>query len=82
MNDIIFRTAKCFIFAFLGVFIPELCCILSGTLPPDFHSFALLVIPMLCASLSSGLSAAWSFFQSKVMSSKQDAIEIEGEICE
>lgn len=82
MKDIIFRTAKCFIFAFLGVFIPELCCVLSGTLPSDFHSFALLVIPMLCAALSSGLSAAWNFFSSKVMSNKQDIIEVEGEIIE
>lgn len=74
MSEIIFRTAKCFVFAFLGVFIPELCCVLSGTLPPDFHSFALLVIPMLCASLSSGLSAAWNFI-AKHFTSVEDDLE-------
>lgn len=81
MKDLIFRTAKCFIFAFLGVFIPELCCVLSGTLPSDFHSFALLVIPMLCASLSSGLSAAWNFVVKRFdheFVDPNDIVEIDG----
>lgn len=68
MNDISSRVLKTFVQAFFGVLIPELCVILNGV-PLDFAPAAF--VPMLCASVAAGLSAAWNLLE-KYLSGKKD----------
>lgn len=60
MNDILIRALKTFVQAFLGVFIPEICAILNGTLPADFEAWKAILIPLGCSALAAGISAAWN----------------------
>lgn len=60
MKDWQIRAIKTFIQAFGGVFIPQIACVLSGTLPADFSGWGAVLIPLLCASLAAGISAAWN----------------------
>lgn len=60
MNDILVRAIKTFVQAFLGVFIPELCVILNGTLPVDLSAWKAILIPLGCSALAAGISAAWN----------------------
>lgn len=64
MNDILNRALRTFIQAFLGVFIPELCTFLTGNIPSDLHAVWLILVPVLCASLAAGISAAWNYIDS------------------
>lgn len=60
MNDILVRALKTFVQAFLGVFIPEICVILNGTLPVDIEAWKAILIPLGCSALAAGISAAWN----------------------
>ena len=60
MNDILVRALKTFVQAFLGVFIPEICVILNGTLPVDVSAWKAILIPLGCSALAAGISAAWN----------------------
>lgn len=64
MNDILLRAFKTFVQAFFGVLIPELCVILSGSLPEDIQAFWIYLSPVLCAALAAGISAAWNYIES------------------
>ena len=60
MKDWVKRTIKTFIQAFGGVFIPEICLLLSGALPEDFTALKAILIPLVCSALSAGICAAWN----------------------
>lgn len=59
MKDVLIRTLKTFIEAFLGVLIPEIALILQGNLPEDWCP---VVLPILCAALAAGITAAWNAY--------------------
>lgn len=59
MKDVLIRTIKTFIEAFLGVLIPEIVMILQGTLPADWCP---VIVPILCAALAAGITAAWNAY--------------------
>ena len=60
MKDWMVRALKTFAQAFFGVMIPEACLILNGNLPEDIVGAKAMLIPLLCAALSAGISAAWN----------------------
>lgn len=60
MKDWVVRALKTFVQAFGGIFIPELCIILSGNLPDDFAGWKMLLIPLVCSALAAGIAAAWN----------------------
>lgn len=60
MKDWLIRTIKTFVQAFGGVFIPEFCLILSGTLPSDFVGWKMVMAPLICSALAAGIAAAWN----------------------
>lgn len=59
MKDVLIRTIKTFIEAFLGVLIPEIALILQGNLPEDWCP---VVLPIICAALAAGITAAWNAY--------------------
>lgn len=63
MKDWQIRALKTFIQAFLGIFIPEICGIFSGTLPTNFKGWLAIIIPIGCSALAAGISAAWNIIQ-------------------
>lgn len=78
-KDTIVRTAKTFVQAFGGVFIPGLCIVLNqlstGGFPDDFNPwFWTTIAPMVCASLSAGICAAWNYYL-ELKKKKQEAQE-------
>lgn len=74
-NNILERAIKTFAFAFLGVFIPEICVLLtSGAATFD----SVVVVSIICASLAAGLSATWNFIEN-VWDSKHHITDIEYE---
>ena len=63
IEDIWPRALKTFIQAFFAVLIPEVVAILNGAQLPEGNGWVAVVIPILCASLASGLSAGWNTIQ-------------------
>lgn len=59
MKDVLIRTVKTFIEAFLGVLIPEIVLLLQGNLPSDWYP---VIMPILCAALAAGITAAWNAY--------------------
>lgn len=59
MKDVLIRTIKTFIEAFLGVLIPEIALLLQGNLPEDWCP---VVLPILCAALAAGITAVWNAY--------------------
>lgn len=59
MKDLLIRTVKTFIEAFLGVLIPEIALLLQGNLPEDWCP---VVVPIICAALAAGITAAWNAY--------------------
>lgn len=57
------RALKTFIQAFFGVLIPEVVAVLNGTVPSTFEGWKLLLAPVLCSALASGISAAWNIIK-------------------
>jgi hypothetical protein len=64
MKDWQVRAIKTFIQSFLGIAIPELCAVLSGTLPSTWTDWKAILLPILCSGLSAGISAVWNIYQS------------------
>ena len=60
MKDWMIRAIKTFVQAFGGVFIPEICMILSGALPVDISAWKAVLVPLVCSAIAAGISAAWN----------------------
>ena len=60
MKDWQIRAIKTFVQAFGGIFIPEVCLILTGNLPADFAGWKSVLIPVGCSALAAGIAAAWN----------------------
>lgn len=74
MKDWVKRTIKTFVQAFGGVFIPELCLLLSGALPEDFTALKAILIPLVCSALSAGICAAWNVILEHLKAGESDAV--------
>ena len=59
IDDIWPRALKTFVQAFLGVLVPELVALLQTGIEPG-QEWVAIVLPIICASLASGISAAWN----------------------
>lgn len=66
ITDIKSRALKTFVQAFGGIFIPELCLVLSGNLPADINGWVAILIPLGCSALAAGISAAWNVISNKI----------------
>ena len=60
LPDWAIRAIKTFIQAFGGVLIPELVMVLQGKLPATFSGWTAVMVPIVCAALAAGISAAWN----------------------
>lgn len=60
MKDWMIRAIKTFVQAFGGVFVPEICLVLSGALPADFAGWKMVLAPLICSALAAGIAAAWN----------------------
>jgi len=60
MKDWMIRAIKTFVQAFGGIFVPEICMILNGSLPADFAGWKMILIPLICSALAAGIAAAWN----------------------
>lgn len=60
MKDWVVRTIKTFVQSFFGILIPEACVILGGGFPETIESVWLIISPILAASLSAAICAAWN----------------------
>lgn len=69
-REILIRAGKTFIQSFLGVLIPELCMVLSASVP-DATFWTVALPPLLCAALAAGISAAWNIVSIALAPSEQ-----------
>lgn len=60
MKDWMIRAIKTFVQAFFGVLIPEFVVIIRDGSMMGWSRFWTLMVPVLCAALAAGISAAWN----------------------
>lgn len=76
IEDIWPRALKTFLQAFFGVLIPEVVALLNGAQLPEGNWWVAVVLPIICASLASGISAGWNtiqnYFAGKVEEDEHD----------
>ena len=71
MKDVAIRAAKTFVQAFFGVLIPEVCIVLNGGFPKDVKAVWMVLSPVIAASLSAGISAAWNTISVKLKKTEE-----------
>ena len=62
-NNVLERAVKTFIFAFLGVLVPEVCVLLTGSPSDIVAAYPVVVVSIICAALAAGLSATWNYLE-------------------
>ena len=60
LPDWAIRAIKTFVQAFFGLFIPALATYLANGFPEDIKAFWVWLAPIISASLSAAISAAWN----------------------
>ena len=66
MPDWLVRTIKTFVQSFFGVLIPEVCIMLNGGFPADVNELWTYLAPVVAASLSAAICAAWNILSEKL----------------
>ena len=66
MPDWLIRTIKTFVQSFFGVLIPEVCIVLNGGFPASVGEAWKVLAPVVAASLSAAICAAWNIIQEKL----------------
>lgn len=61
LPDWAIRALKTFVQTFLGVLIPALSTYLANGFPPDIKAFWIWLAPVISASLSAAIAAAWNY---------------------
>lgn len=61
LPDWAIRALKTFVQTFLGVLIPALSAYLANGFPPDIKAFWVWLAPVISASLSAAIAAAWNY---------------------
>lgn len=71
MKDWMVRALKTFVQAFFGVLIPEFVVIIRDGSMMGWSKMWTLLVPVLCAALAAGISAAWNII-SEVLKKQEE----------
>lgn len=71
MKDWMIRALKTFVQAFFGVLIPEFVVIIRDGSMMGWSKMWTLLVPVLCAALAAGISAAWNII-SEVLKKQEE----------
>ena len=66
MKDWMIRALKTFVQTFGGVFIPELCILLSGGFPENLSAVWIALSPVVAGALSAAIAAVWNIILEKL----------------
>ena len=66
MPDWLIRTIKTFVQSFFGVLVPEVCIMLNNGFPADLLKLWKILAPVVAASLSAAICAAWNIISEKL----------------
>lgn len=77
MKDWMVRALKTFVQAFFGVLIPEFVVIISDGSMMGWSKFWTLMVPVLCAALAAGISAAWNIISEALKKQEEEDAESE-----
>lgn len=75
MADWLVRSLKTAVQSFLGIVIPEICIILSGTLPGDIDAWKAVLFPIICTALSTAITAGWNIALEHFKSEENEEVE-------
>lgn len=78
MKDWMVRALKTFVQAFFGVLIPEFVVMLRDGSVMGWNKFWTLMVPVLCAALAAGISAAWNIIAEVLKKQEEEDAESEG----
>jgi len=78
MKDWMVRALKTFVQAFFGVLIPEFVVMLRDGSVMGWNKFWTLMVPVLCAALAAGISAAWNIIAEALKKMEDQDAESEG----
>lgn len=78
MKDWMARALKTFVQAFFGVLIPEFVVMLRDGSVMGWNKFWTLMVPVLCAALAAGISAAWNIIAEALKKQEEEDAESEG----
>lgn len=77
MKDWMVRALKTFVQAFFGVLIPEFVVIIRDGSMMGWSRFWTLMVPVLCAALAAGISAAWNIISEVLKKQEEEDAESE-----
>lgn len=77
MKDWMVRALKTFVQAFFGVLIPEFVVIIRDGSMLGWSRFWTLMVPVLCAALAAGISAAWNIISEVLKKQEEEDAESE-----
>lgn len=77
MKDWMVRALKTFVQAFFGVLIPEFVVMLRDGSVMGWNKFWTLMVPVLCAALAAGISAAWNIIAEVLKKQEEEDAESE-----
>lgn len=77
MKDWMVRALKTFVQAFFGVLIPEFVVMLRDGSVMGWNKFWTLMVPVLCAALAAGISAAWNIIGEALKKQEEEDAESE-----
>lgn len=77
MKDWMVRALKTFVQAFFGVLIPEFVVMLRDGSVMGWNKFWTLMVPVLCAALAAGISAAWNIIAEALKKQEEEDAESE-----
>lgn len=77
MKDWMVRALKTFVQAFFGVLIPEFVVIIRDGSMMGWSKMWTLLVPVLCAALAAGISAAWNIISEVLKKQEEENAESE-----
>jgi len=77
MKDWMVRALKTFVQAFFGVLIPEFVVIIRDGSMMGWSKMWTLLVPVLCAALAAGISAAWNIISEVLKKQEEEDAESE-----
>lgn len=78
MKDWMVRALKTFVQAFFGVLIPEFVVIIRDGSMMGWSKMWTLLVPVLCAALAAGISAAWNIISEVLKKQEEEDVKPEG----
>lgn len=78
LKDWQIRALKTFVQAFFGVLIPEFVVIIRDGSMLGWNKFWTLMVPVICAALAAGISAAWNVISEVLKRQEEEDAKPEG----